>query len=77
MTASENPSSEVDAEDFEQIRQLVHDFIRTKVVPRETEIMQTNEVPADLRAQAAEMGLFGYAIPVSYTHLTLPTKRIV
>ncbi|WP_461666306.1 acyl-CoA dehydrogenase family protein [Gordonia sputi] len=62
-TATDQPTPEVDADDFEQIRQLVHDFIRTRVVPRETEIMQSNEVPADLRAQAAEMGLFGYAIP--------------
>lgn len=77
MTASENPSSEVDAEDFEQIRQLVHDFIRTKVVPRETEIMQTNEVPADLRAQAAEMGLFGYAIPQEWGGLGLDLTQDV
>ena len=75
--ATDQPTPEVDADDFEQIRQLVHDFIRTKVVPRETEIMQTNEVPADLRAQAAEMGLFGYAIPQEWGGLGLDLTQDV
>ncbi|GAB33008.1 acyl-CoA dehydrogenase family protein [Gordonia otitidis] len=67
----------VDAEDFAQIHQLVHDFIRTKVVPREAEIMQTNEIPSDLRAQAAEMGLFGYAIPQEWGGLGLDLTQDV
>ena len=76
-TATDQPTPEVDADDFEQIRQLVHDFIRTRVVPRETEIMQSNEVPADLRAQAAEMGLFGYAIPREWGGLGLDLTQDV
>ncbi len=76
-TATDQPTPEVDADDFEQIRQLVHDFIRTRVVPRETEIMQSNEVPADLRAQAAEMGLFGYAIPQEWGGLGLDLTQDV
>ena len=76
-TATDQPTPEVDADDFEQIRQLVHDFIRTRVVPRETEIMQSNEVPADLRAQAAEMGLFGYAIPHEWGGLGLDLTQDV
>ena len=75
--ATDQPTPEVDADDFEQIRQLVHDFIRTRVVPRETEIMQSNEVPADLRAQAAEMGLFGYAIPQEWGGLGLDLTQDV
>lgn len=67
----------VDSEDFAQIHQLVHDFIRTKVVPREAEIMQTNEIPSDLRAQAAEMGLFGYAIPQEWGGLGLDLTQDV
>jgi acyl-CoA dehydrogenase len=46
-------------------------FVRTKVMPRELEIMTTDAIPADLRTQAAEMGLFGYAIPQEWGGLGL------
>ncbi|NUU20457.1 MAG: acyl-CoA dehydrogenase [Streptomycetaceae bacterium] len=52
------------------LRQIRH-FVRTRVVPRETEIMSTDAIPADLRAQAADMGLFGYAIPQRWGGLGL------
>lgn len=55
--------SELSAEDFEPILAHVRTFIRTKVVPREQEILETNAIPDDIRNAAAEMGLFGYAIP--------------
>ncbi|MGC5248612.1 acyl-CoA dehydrogenase family protein [Gordonia sp. DT219] len=70
-------STTVSADDFEQIRSVVHDFIRTKVVPRETEIMETDAIPGDLRAQAAEMGLFGYAIPQEWGGLGLDLTQDV
>ena len=63
MSQSAPSASEVSAEDFEVIHQQVRDFVRTAVVPRENEIMATDRIPDDLRSAAAEMGLFGYAIP--------------
>ncbi|MFJ8911139.1 acyl-CoA dehydrogenase family protein [Amycolatopsis sp. NPDC102389] len=48
---------------FADVLGQIKDFVRTRVMPRELEIMNTDAIPADLRAQAAEMGLFGYAIP--------------
>jgi len=62
---------EVSDEDFEAIRALVRDFVRNRVVPREQEIAETDAVPADLRKQAAEMGLFGYTIPQEWGGLGL------
>ena len=53
----------VSAEDFRLILDQVRDFIRARVVPREQEIADTDAIPDDLRKQAAEMGLFGYAMP--------------
>ncbi|GAA3238489.1 acyl-CoA dehydrogenase family protein [Pseudonocardia petroleophila] len=55
--------SEVSAEDFRFIHEQVRDFVRTAVVPRENEIMREDRIPDDLRTVAAQMGLFGYAIP--------------
>lgn len=54
---------EVPDDVFVDVLKMVTDFIQHRVVPRELEIMSTDSIPDDLRAQAAEMGLFGYAIP--------------
>ncbi|SFS75285.1 acyl-CoA dehydrogenase family protein [Saccharopolyspora flava] len=64
-------STEVPDDVFRDVLAQVSDFVRTRVLPRETEIMNTDAVPADLRAQAAEMGLFGYAIPQEWGGLGL------
>jgi acyl-CoA dehydrogenase len=67
----------VSAEDFRLILNQVRDFIRTRVVPREQEIADTNAIPDDLRKQAAEMGLFGYAIPQEWGGLGLDLTQDV
>jgi acyl-CoA dehydrogenase len=69
--------SEVSAEDFEPILAQVRQFVRTKVVPREAEILATDAIPVDLRKQAAEMGLFGYAIPQEWGGLGLDLMQDV
>jgi len=56
---------------FADVLGQINDFVRTRVMPRELEIMNTDAIPADLRAQAAEMGLFGYAIPQEWGGLGL------
>src|SRR5450631_2568354 len=67
----------VSADDFRLILDQVRDFIRTRVVPREQEIADTNAIPDDLRKQAAEMGLFGYAIPQEWGGLGLDLTQDV
>ena len=54
-----------DAE-FADVLDAVRRFVRTKVVPREEEIEETDAIPADVRRAAAEMGLFGYTLPAEY-----------
>lgn len=61
----------IGADEFEAVRRQVRTFVRDRVVPRELEIMRTDEVPADLRRAAADMGLFGYAIPAEWGGLGL------
>lgn len=57
--------------DFADIHAATRQFIRTQVVPRELEIMSADRVPDDIRDQAKEMGLFGYAIPQQWGGLGL------
>src|SRR4051794_609146 len=56
----------MDAEDFRQIRDAVRDLVREQVVPREEQIEDDDAIPDELRATAADMGLFGYALPEEY-----------
>ncbi len=58
--------SGMDAEDFVQIRGAVRQLVREVVVPREEEIDRTDRIPDELRAAAADMGLFGYALPEEF-----------
>src|SRR6478735_8373902 len=56
---------------FSDVLKQISVFVHTKVMPRELEIMATDAIPADLRMQAADMGLFGYAIPQEWGGLGL------
>ncbi|GAB3302215.1 acyl-CoA dehydrogenase family protein [Geodermatophilus aquaeductus] len=56
----------MDAEDFTQIRDAVRQLVREVVVPREEEIDLDDRIPEELRGAAADMGLFGYALPEEY-----------
>ena len=70
MTSADmNP--EVSDEDFRDILAQTRHFVRTVVVPRESEIMTDDRVPDDIRDQAKKMGLFGYAIPQEWGGLGL------
>src|SRR4051812_50148169 len=56
----------MDPADFESILKSVREFVTREVIPREDEIEETDAVPQVLRDAAAEMGLFGYALPEEY-----------
>jgi acyl-CoA dehydrogenase len=78
MTTRTAPApTQVSPEDFAEILRATRDFVRTRVVPRENEIMANDEIPADLRAAAAELGLFGYAIPQEWGGLGLDLTQDV
>ncbi|QPV63911.1 acyl-CoA dehydrogenase family protein [Halosimplex litoreum] len=49
-----------------QIRDMVADFVDEEVVPRAAEIDETDEFPADLIEEMAELGLLGMPIPEEY-----------
>ncbi|MEH3154823.1 MAG: acyl-CoA dehydrogenase family protein [Gordonia paraffinivorans] len=63
--------SEVTDDDFRVILAQVREFIAKEVVPREAEIVETDSIPVEIRRAAADMGLFGYAIPQEWGGLGL------
>ncbi|MGN0099395.1 MAG: acyl-CoA dehydrogenase family protein [Dietzia sp.] len=68
---------EVSGDDFADILATTRDYVRTVVLPREREIADADEVPADIRAGVADMGLFGYAIPQRWGGLGLDLTQDV
>lgn len=56
-------TASVDDDVFADILSQTRRFVRTVVLPREQEILDTDRVPDDLRQAAKDLGLFGYAIP--------------
>jgi len=75
--ASTPAPTQVSDEDFAEILAATRDFIRNRVVPRENEIMASDAIPDDLRSAAAELGLFGYAIPQEWGGLGLNLRQDV
>ncbi len=67
----------MDSSDLEDILGAVRRFVRDVVVPAEDEIEETDAIPDRLREQAAEMGLFGFAIPEEYGGLGLSMSEEV
>ncbi|KAB2344468.1 acyl-CoA dehydrogenase family protein [Actinomadura rudentiformis] len=53
----------METEAFQTVLASVRTFVRKEVVPAEDVIEQTDEIPEPIRAKAADMGLFGYALP--------------
>jgi acyl-CoA dehydrogenase len=77
MTSTAPATSQVSPEDFAEILAATREFVRVRVIPRENEIMEADAIPADLRAAAAELGLFGFAIPQEWGGLGLDLTQDV
>lgn len=67
----------VSDDDFRDILAATRTFVRSVVVPRESEILETDTVPSEVREQARRMGLFGYAIPQEWGGLGLDITQDV
>ncbi|SFB62970.1 acyl-CoA dehydrogenase [Amycolatopsis marina] len=61
----------MEAGEFAEVLATVRDFVRREVLPREAEIDERDEIPADIQNKAAQIGLFGWALPVEYGGLGL------
>ena len=64
-------------DDFREILAATRHFVRSLVMPRESEISEHDRIPDDLREQAKQLGLFGYAIPQEWGGLGLDITQDV
>ena len=51
-----------DPESFTILLDTISRFVRDTLIPREPEVVDTDEIPGDILAQMREMGLFGLTI---------------
>ncbi len=65
----------MDRDEFDDIRLAVRRYVRDEVVPLEPEIEERDEIPERVRKTAAEMGLFGFALPEEYGGLGLSMEQ--
>ena len=66
-----------DPESFTLLLDTLQRFVRDKLIPREAEVTETDEIPADILAAMRELGLFGLTIPEEYGGLGLTTEEEV
>jgi acyl-CoA dehydrogenase len=61
----------LDAETFDALIDMIRRFVAEKLRPREAEVAESDDIPADLVAGMKEMGLFGLSIAPEYGGLGL------
>ena len=65
----------MDDSEFHDIRVAVRRFVRDVVMPVEAEIEEQDEIPEHIRKAAADMGLYGFALPEEYGGLGLTMEQ--
>ena len=66
-----------DPQGFEAYLASLRRFCRERLMPREAEVAQRDEVPDDLVQEMAAQGLFGYSIPEVYGGAGMSTEELV
>ncbi len=66
-----------DTESFSLLLDTLRRFTRDKLIPREAEVVDTDEIPADILAEMKGMGLFGLTVPEEYGGLGLTMEEEV
>lgn len=61
----------LDAETFDALLDTIRRFVTERLRPREAEVAETDEMPADLVAEMRALGLFGLSIAPEYGGLGL------
>jgi len=77
MRESTGTAAAPTAEIFNAMVREIRRFVRSEVVPLEPSIEESDEIPERIRSQAAELGLFGFALPAQYGGIGLTVEQQV
>lgn len=67
----------LDPETFDLLKNTLERFVRERLVPNESVVADTNNIPEDIRAEMRDLGLFGLSIPEEYGGLGLGMEEEV
>jgi acyl-CoA dehydrogenase len=59
-------STGMDPEVFDQFIEQLYRYVRERMIPAEREIIETDEIPADILHEMRDMGLFGLTMPEEF-----------
>jgi len=77
MRESTGTAAAPTAEIFNAMVREIRRFVRSEVVPLEPSIEESDEIPERIRSQAAELRLFGFALPAQYGGIGLTVEQQV
>ncbi|CEA06476.1 putative acyl-CoA dehydrogenase [Pseudomonas saudimassiliensis] len=66
-----------DPETLQILLDSIHQFVSQELIPREHEVAETDNIPADIVEQMKEMGLFGLTIPEEFGGLGVTMEEEV
>ncbi len=64
-----------DQQILDQLLETVIRFVSQELIPTEAQVAEQNDIPTELIAKMAELGLFGLSIPTSYGGLGLTMEE--
>jgi len=64
-----------DQQILDQLLETVIRFVSQELIPTEAQVAEQNDIPTELVAKMAELGLFGLSIPTSYGGLGLTMEE--
>ena len=67
----------LDSETFSLLLETVSRFVSERLIPRETEVVETDAIPADIVAEMKDLGLFGLSIAEEFGGLGLSMEEEV
>src|SRR5690606_37740500 len=66
-----------DSETLQILLDTIRQFVNETLIPREEEVAETDEMPADIVEQMKELGLFGLTIPEDFGGLGVTMEEEV
>jgi len=64
-----------DQQILDQLLEAVTRFVSQELIPKEAQVAEQNDIPAELVSKMAELGLFGLSIPTGYGGLGLTMEE--
>ncbi len=66
MTSQTIPNSGMDEDSFDQFAEQLQRYVRERLIPAETDVIENDRVPPEIIDEMRDMGLFGISVPEEY-----------